>query len=93
MVLRFNTVIAYQLRRSSTYLFDTAKGLLVSGVLGLLVIEIIYFLLRLSPDWWWLWTAIVLLFFTVVLANLAPMLILPLFFKLTPLEDRNWYSA
>ena len=69
------------------FLLDTLKGLAVSGVLGLVLIEIIYVLLRLSPEWWWLWTAVVLLFFTVVLANLAPILILPLFFKLTPLED------
>ena len=66
---------------------DTLKGILVSGVLGLLVMEIIYLLLRLSPDAWWLWAAAFLLLFTVVLSNLAPVLILPLFFKLTPLED------
>src|SRR5262249_52348415 len=67
------------------FLLDPLKGLAVSGVLGLLLIEIIYLLLRLSPEGWWLWTAVVLLFFTVVLANLAPIVILPLFFKLTPL--------
>ena len=69
------------------FLLDTVKGLVVSGVLGLLVMEVIYLLLRLSPDAWWLWTAAFLLLFTVVLSNLAPVLILPLFFKLTPLED------
>src|ERR1700730_17556658 len=69
------------------FLLDTVKGLLVSGVLGLLVMEVIYLLLRLSPDAWWLWTAAFLLLFTVVLSTLAPVLILPLFFKLTPLED------
>jgi STE24 endopeptidase len=69
------------------FLLDTAKGLLVSGVLGLPVMEIIYLLLRVSPDGWWLWAAAFLLLFTVVLSNLAPVLILPLFFKLTPLED------
>jgi STE24 endopeptidase len=69
------------------FLLDTVKGLLVSGVLGLLVMEIIYGLLRVSPDGWWLWAAVFLLLFTVVLSSLAPVLILPLFFKLTPLED------
>jgi STE24 endopeptidase len=77
--------LSTQTRRA--FLLDTARGLLIGGLLGLLVMEIIYLLLRLTPDWWWLWTAGVLLFFTVVLANLAPILILPLFFKLTPLAD------
>ena len=71
----------------SGFVLDTLKGIAVSGVLGLLVMEVIYLLLRLSPDAWWLWTAGFLLLFTVVLSNLAPVLILPLFFKLTPLED------
>ncbi|MEP7200075.1 MAG: M48 family metalloprotease, partial [Chloroflexota bacterium] len=69
------------------YLVDVVKGLLVSGVLGLLVLEVIYLLLRLSPDGWWLWTAAFLLLFTVVLSNLAPIIILPLFFKLTPVDN------
>jgi STE24 endopeptidase len=77
--------LSIQSRRD--FLLDTAKGLLVSGVLGLLVMEIIYGLLRVSPDGWWLWAAVFLLLFTVVLSSLAPVLILPLFFKLTPLED------
>src|SRR5438046_806510 len=52
-----------------------------------LVIELIYLLLAVQPQTWWLWVAIILLFFTVVMANLAPVLILPLFYKFTPLPE------
>jgi STE24 endopeptidase len=50
---------------------------------------VVYALLRVSPDWWWLWTALVMLLFTVVLSNLAPVIIFPLFYKFTPLDDEE----
>ena len=71
------------------WMVDQAKGVLVGGILGLVVIEIVYFVLRVSPDLWWLWAGIILLIFNVILANLAPVLLMPLFFKFTPLEDEN----
>ena len=66
---------------------DQAKSLALSGVLGLAVIELIYWLLRSAPQWWWLIAAGVLLLFTVVLSTLAPVLIAPLFYKFIPLDD------
>jgi len=71
------------------WLGDLAKGLLVSAVLGGLLIEIIYAVLRLSPDWWWLWVAAILLVFSVLLANLAPILLLPIFYKFVPLGEEH----
>ncbi len=69
------------------WVLDTIKGVLVGGVLGLFVIEVIYFVLRVSPGLWWLWAGLILLFFNVILANLAPVLLLPLFYKFIPLEE------
>jgi STE24 endopeptidase len=68
---------------------DLAKGLALSlpvelaGVLG------IYWLLSVASATWWLWASMAILFFTVLLANLAPIIFLPLFFKLTPLPEGN----
>ena len=64
---------------------DQLKGLLIGGIIGLLIIEIIYALLRATPDTWWLWTGLFLLIFNVILASLAPILLFPLFFKFVPL--------
>ena len=69
------------------WLIDLFKGLMLGLVLEALVIELIYLLLAVQPQTWWLWVAIILLFFTVVMANLAPVLILPLFYKFTPLPE------
>jgi STE24 endopeptidase len=57
--------------------------------LGLLVIEIVYYVLRISPNLWWLWAGLILLFFNIILANLAPVLLMPLFYKFVPLEEEH----
>jgi STE24 endopeptidase len=71
------------------WLWDQVKGAAIGGVLGLILLEVMYALLRISPDWWWLWTALVMLFFSVILSNLAPVLIMPLFYKFVPLDDAD----
>jgi STE24 endopeptidase len=69
------------------WILDQLKGILVGGLLGGLVLEIIYAVLRIAPDTWWLWAAAILLVFNVILANLAPVLLMPLFFKFEPLGE------
>ncbi len=70
-----------------SWLGDLFKGLVLGLVLEVLVIELVYALLASQPQTWWLWVALALLFFSVVMANLAPVLILPLFYKFTPLPE------
>jgi STE24 endopeptidase len=70
-----------------SWLGDRAKALLIGGGLGLGAIEIIYGLLRWSPDRWWLWAGGVLATGLVLLAAAVPRWLIPLFYKLTPLDD------
>lgn len=72
-----------------SWLADGAKGLLIGGALGLGMVELLYFGLRHLPNWWWLVGGVVYLLFTIVLANLAPVLIMPLFNKFTPIADEE----
>lgn len=69
------------------WISDQIKGIFVGGVLGLLILEIIYMVLRTSPTVWWLWVAGILLVFNVVLANIAPIVLMPLFNKFVPLGE------
>ncbi|GCE25981.1 peptidase [Dictyobacter alpinus] len=62
-------------------------GLSLSLVLEVVFVSLIYALLAFQPQLWWLWTALIILFFSVVMANLAPVLIYPLFYKFTPLPE------
>jgi STE24 endopeptidase len=68
---------------------DQVKMALLMLVLGGLMLEIIYVVLRTAPDTWWLWAAGIVLLFNVILANLAPVLILPLFYKFVPLGQEH----
>jgi len=70
-----------------SWLGDLFKGLALGLVLEVLVIEFVYALLAFQPQTWWLWVALAMLFFSVVMANLAPVLILPIFYKFTPLPE------
>jgi Zn-dependent protease with chaperone function len=69
------------------WIADQIKGLVLSLVLGLAAVEVVYVLLALAPNWWWLWVGGVMLVFIVVFAILQPVLLLPLFNKFTPLPD------
>jgi STE24 endopeptidase len=69
------------------WISDQVKGLLVGGILGGLLLEVIYVVLRAYPNTWWLWAAGILLLFSVILANLAPILLMPIFYKFVPLGE------
>ncbi len=73
----------YQLDRQSWlgWLGDELKSLALELALGIAALELIYALLRGSPRYWWLWSWAAFVGFTVVMAQLAPVLLLPLFFK------------
>jgi STE24 endopeptidase len=69
------------------WLGDRAKGLAIGGGLGFVAVEIVYGLLRWSPDRWWLWASGVLTAGLVLLTSVVPVWLVPLFYRLTPLDD------
>jgi STE24 endopeptidase len=70
-----------------SWLGDLFKGFVLGLGLEILAIEFVYALLATQPQTWWLWVALAMLFFSVVMANLAPVLIFPIFYKFTPLPE------
>jgi STE24 endopeptidase len=71
----------------ASWLGDRAKALAIGGVLGLGFVEVVYLLLRWSPAHWWLWAGGILAVGIILLAAIVPIWIVPLFYRLTPLED------
>jgi STE24 endopeptidase len=63
-------------------------GGLVGGLIGVPVLFGFYALLWFT-DPWWLWATLGWLVLTLVLGRLAPVLILPLFYKVTRLDDAD----
>ncbi len=71
------------------WLIDQLKSLVLGAVIGLPLLELLYLALRVTRDSWWLWAAAGVFFLTVLMANLGPVLIFPLFNKFVPLEAEH----
>jgi len=68
------------------WLLDRVKAAAIGGALGLIAFEIIYGLLA-HFRLWWLAAAVIFFGGYVLLATVAPVWFLPLFYRLTPLAD------
>jgi STE24 endopeptidase len=79
-------------QRLRGWVADLGKGLALSVVFELAAVEFVYALLAVTPNAWWLWVGGAMLLVTVVLANLGPVLLMPLFYKFTPLPDGDLKS-
>jgi STE24 endopeptidase len=76
-------------QRLRSWIWDEFKGFLVGVVLGGVVVELLYFTIRQWPQNWWLlaWALFMVLF--VVLAQLAPVVLFPIFYKFEPLDNEE----
>ena len=68
------------------WLRDSAKASAIGLVLAVGAAEVIYWSLRTWPAWWWVPASAIFAAFTALLALAAPVVLLPLFFRFTPLE-------
>ena len=79
-------------QKLGSWAWDGVKSLLVSVVLGAILAEVVYFVLRRWPESWWLIAWAVFLALFVVFAQLAPVVLFPLFYKFKPLENEDLKS-
>ncbi len=56
---------------------------------GLLLFEGLYAIIWYTQSWWWLVAAVAFFMVSVVIGQLAPVLIMPLFYKIKRLEDQT----
>ena len=65
---------------------DQLKGLALALVFGVAGASVVYWAIRTSPDWWWAIAAAIFTLLMVGLVQLAPVLLLPLFYTFRPLD-------
>lgn len=65
---------------------DQAKGTAVTLVFAIGAAVITWSLLRWAPDRWWIFAALAFIVLLIGIAQLAPVLLLPLFYEIKPLE-------
>lgn len=79
----FNTTTA------KLWLSDLGKSTLISVILISLLLSGAFFLIRFSPDWWWLWVWGFFASVTLFLMYISPYVIEPLFFKFKPVSKEG----
>src|SRR5207253_6936134 len=70
-----------------TWIADRIKGLLLALLLGYPLLLLVLKLIECTGANWWLWAAAVVIAFQLLLLLIAPVVIMPLFNKFTPLPD------
>ncbi len=69
------------------WILEGLKGMLVSLVIGVPILLTFYYVLNTFYSLWWLPFAIIMFFISVVLSQIFPVLIFPIFYKVTPLDN------
>ncbi len=71
------------------WIMDQIKSGLISIILSAILLAVVLWIVRISPHRWWLWAFIFISAVQLLLVELYPVLIAPLFNKFTPIEDRE----
>ena len=71
----------------ASWLWERTKGLLVGLPLISMLLVALFFCLRAYGASWWIPVSVMLFFFSILLARIAPVFIFPLFYKFQPLEE------
>ncbi len=85
--LRLERRFKLSTQKTRSWLWDQVKEFLVGLTFAGVIAELLYFTIRVSPQHWWLlaWALFMVLF--VLLAQIAPLVLFPIFYKFEPLEN------
>lgn len=70
------------------WISEKLKGALVGAVIGAPIAFLFYWLIS-GYELWWLYLACIVWVYSVLLAQIAPVLIFPIFYKFTPIENES----
>jgi STE24 endopeptidase len=74
------------------WLWDQVKGFLVSVILAAIVAVVLYSILREFTQHWWILSWIVFLGLFILMAQIAPVVLFPIFYKFEPLQNEDLKS-
>lgn len=71
------------------YFVENVKSMLVGLVIGVPILLLFFFVINQFGDLWWLIFALAMFLISVVLSQIFPIIILPIFYKILPLDDEE----
>ena len=80
---------SYQLSKQTyrSWFWDKAKGWMLGAVLGGVFLSILHLCVVKLGDFWWVAAALLFIGVSILLAQMAPVLLIPIFFKLEPMDS------
>jgi STE24 endopeptidase len=75
--------------RVGTWIKDQIKAWVIGLLLGTVLAEIVYGLMRTSPEHWWFYAWLIFIVLFILFAQLAPVILFPLFYKFVPLQNED----
>ncbi|GAH44969.1 unnamed protein product [marine sediment metagenome] len=76
-----------------SWLWEQIKGFLVGLILMLILLGLLFWIMAVYPQNWWLIAGLAFAFVSVVLATIFPVVILPIFNKYIPVENKELTDA
>ena len=76
-----------------SWIIEKVKSFLVGSGLMLLLMGVLFWVMAVYTQWWWLIAGLAMALFSVIFATLFPIIILPLFNKYTPIQDEALTAA
>ncbi len=76
-----------------SWLWDHVKSFFVGLILMFILLGLLFWIMALSPQNWWLIAGLVFSLASVIFATLFPVVILPIFNKYTPVQDKELTDA
>ena len=69
------------------WVWENLKAALVGSILGVPLLMLFFYILISYGNLWWLPFSIILFIVTVILSKILPIIILPIFYKISPIDD------
>jgi STE24 endopeptidase len=73
----------------ASYLKDEIKEYAIFLGLAILFFEVVYLLIKNYSKLWWLFSSILWITIVILLSKIAPKILIPIFYKLRPIEDEE----
>jgi STE24 endopeptidase len=76
-------------QKLKSWLWDETKGWLIGLVIAVILVELIYGTIRIAPFRWWLIAWVIYNGLAIFFAQIAPVVLFPLFYKFYPLTNEE----
>jgi STE24 endopeptidase len=76
-------------QRLRNWTWDLTKSFALGFLISQVLVQALYFLIRMQPQWWWVTAWVLFMLFGVLMAHIAPTLLFPIFFRFRTLADEE----